>query len=216
MDLLTACTLAKELLQDIKAGCEKITIAGSIRRKKPRVKDIEIVVIPTINTYDEKNLFGEVIETKETDVLEELLNALLGTRKWQWKKDDKIKRWGPRYKKLRHKKLDISCDIFYAKVGSWGGALTIRTGPAEFSKGIAMYTQSLGYHLADGYLLHKHPKPEGGCGAGSRCKQIVAISTEELFFSHLGLEFIEPEFRTKETLDEAIRKGKPYFGKADS
>jgi len=46
MKLQQAETIAKNFLSEIKEFCERIEIAGSIRRKKPEVNDIDIVLIP--------------------------------------------------------------------------------------------------------------------------------------------------------------------------
>lgn len=42
----TALVIAEKIKAQLAPHCDRIEIAGSIRRKKPEVKDIEIVVIP--------------------------------------------------------------------------------------------------------------------------------------------------------------------------
>jgi DNA polymerase/3'-5' exonuclease PolX len=46
MKLQQAETISKNFLSEIKEFCERIEIAGSIRRRKPEVNDIDIVLIP--------------------------------------------------------------------------------------------------------------------------------------------------------------------------
>ena len=61
MDLETiplkeAQNIAVEICYQLEPFCEKINIAGSVRRKKQEVKDIEIVCVPKLETqYD---MFG--------------------------------------------------------------------------------------------------------------------------------------------------------------
>lgn len=56
MELRTAQNIAIALCYRIEPYCDKLHIAGSIRRMKPEVKDIEIVALPKIETqYD---MFG--------------------------------------------------------------------------------------------------------------------------------------------------------------
>lgn len=46
MRLEQAQRLAQQLVVDLEPACERIEVAGSIRRQRSQVKDIELVVIP--------------------------------------------------------------------------------------------------------------------------------------------------------------------------
>lgn len=46
MELKQATEIAHEIVQALQPFCQKIEVAGSIRRKKPFVHDIDIVLIP--------------------------------------------------------------------------------------------------------------------------------------------------------------------------
>lgn len=46
MILSEALKIAEAVLKELGPHCERIAIAGSVRRRKPEVKDIEIVAIP--------------------------------------------------------------------------------------------------------------------------------------------------------------------------
>jgi DNA polymerase/3'-5' exonuclease PolX len=54
-----ALILAEEALNALKPYCERALIAGSIRRMKPEVKDIELVAIPK---QVPAGLFGDTLE----------------------------------------------------------------------------------------------------------------------------------------------------------
>ena len=46
MDLGEAQKIANEVVNQLSPYCDKVEIAGSIRRQKPTVNDIDIVLIP--------------------------------------------------------------------------------------------------------------------------------------------------------------------------
>lgn len=58
MDIKTAQNLAVDICYKLQPFTEKLNIAGSIRRQKAEVKDIEIVCLP--HSEEKKDLFGNV------------------------------------------------------------------------------------------------------------------------------------------------------------
>ena len=46
MKLKDAEELAKRIVEHIRPHCERVEVAGSIRRKKSEVRDIDLVLIP--------------------------------------------------------------------------------------------------------------------------------------------------------------------------
>lgn len=110
--------------------CDRIEIAGSIRRKRPNVKDIEIVAIP--RPYD-TGLFESGIATI-------------------------INRWPAVKGKLPCKYTQrllpegIALDIFFAEPGNWGYILAIRTGSADYSHFLATRWSQRGYQGRNGIL----------------------------------------------------------------
>ena len=65
MSLSFAMMLAGKVVDELAPVCERIEIAGSIRRKKPTIGDVEIVCIPKLVTAT--NLLGETISRREPD-----------------------------------------------------------------------------------------------------------------------------------------------------
>lgn len=127
MQLQEAKTIAQKYLELLKPLCCRCEIAGSIRREKPEVKDIEIVCIPRMVT-----------------ILEfiELVNS------WY-----KIK--GEPTGKYTRRSLPegIHLDLFIANENNWGMIFFIRTGSAEYSKSMADRWVKMGYHSKDGILF---------------------------------------------------------------
>ena len=107
MELKRARAIAEKLVETMAPYCERIEIAGSIRREKAEVGDIELVAIP--------NDFADAM----------LPELLPGAR---FIKD------GPRYKQIALPE-GINLDLFLVRPpAQWGVIFLLRTGPADFSQ----------------------------------------------------------------------------------
>src|SRR3990170_321583 len=197
MELQQARALADALAEALRPGCERISVAGSVRRGKFEVHDLEIVAIPRSEFVSTGNLFGEMSEL-EIDHFEPTLRDVLDGGRWMF--DHLLKRNGPRYKRLRETRTGMCCDVFLATPAGWGGALAIRTGPAEFSQALVTLALRQGKHVAGGYLIHSHSKLGAGCPKGSNCPLIIPTPEETDFLAALGLPWCEPRDRTAEWL----------------
>lgn len=132
--LLDAEAIANDIIKQIEPHCYRCQIAGSIRRKKSLVKDIEIVAIP--KPY-EVGLFA--------DGLSVIVN--------QWPKIKGEMQYGKTKYTQRMLPQGIKLDLFFAEPGNWGLILAIRTGSAEYShKVLATAWAKLGYESQNGYL----------------------------------------------------------------
>ncbi len=124
-----ALAIAEGFAALIRPYCERLDIAGSIRRGERTVHDIEIVCEP--RRAPQLNLFGEVTGwTSDVDErMDELLASQIAT-----KRPDKLGRpaWGSKYKRLYFEgtPIDLFCVLPPA---TYGTILMIRTGPADFS-----------------------------------------------------------------------------------
>jgi DNA polymerase/3'-5' exonuclease PolX len=107
MELNQAKAIAERVVEVLRPFCDRIQIAGSIRREKLEVKNIEVVWIPTRR---------------------ELINFCQAVDKWP-----KIK--GQPFGKYTQRQLPgIKLDLFMAHKDNYGGIMLIRTGDWEFSK----------------------------------------------------------------------------------
>jgi len=201
-----ALSIAQNLVEEISPVCDRIQIAGSLRREKHEVKDIEIVAIPAMGETHVIDMFGNILESKKCSTLDTLLDFNLGQEAFAWEKDEELKRWGPRYKRLRHRETGICCDLFFTTERGWGGCLAIRTGPWDFSRALVTLARRQGKHVADGYLIHHHPKPKCGCSKGAGCPLIVPTPEEADFFAEIDLPWIEPVERAASWVWEKAKK----------
>jgi len=134
MEYKEALNIAERVKETLSPYCERIEIAGSIRRRKSDVKDIEIVAIP--KPYD-TGLFESGIAT--------IVN--------QW---EKVKGELPCKYTQRILPEGIKLDLFFAVRENWGLIYAIRTGSADFShKILATEWVKKGYNSEGGYLRYK-------------------------------------------------------------
>ena len=194
MKLQTAYSIAEEIIHALHHDCIKIQEAGSVRRQKPEVRDIEIVYIScTIHTYD---LFATLTQTHfNTDTgLTYLINdGILA-------KDTAVKRWGPKYKRAIHCASGIVIELFRAETVNWGYILALRTGPADFNKLLVTKRAFGGALPPDIELRHGYVWYD---------KQQISVTTEHAFFAALNLPLIPPQDRTVERLAHYIRRQPP-------
>lgn len=132
MKLAQARAIAERCLCELKPHCERIEIAGSIRRNKEEPKDIEIVSIP--KPYD-VGLFESGIATV--------------VNRWE-----KVKGELPCKYTQRVLPEGIKLDLFFATPENWGLIFAIRTGSAGFShKMLAARWSAMGYKSEGGMLM---------------------------------------------------------------
>lgn len=134
MEYSKALKIAEEIKAELSPYCERIEIAGSIRRKKPDVKDIEIVAIP---------------KPYETGLFESGIAKVVN----QWQK---VKGELPCKYTQRILPGGIKLDLFFAVRSNWGLIYAIRTGSAEYShKVLAVGWVKKGYKSKNGFLVHE-------------------------------------------------------------
>lgn len=161
---------AEKLEAALSPHCEQLVIAGSIRRQKPEIGDIEIVCIPKeVST----GLFGgEFVRVPEFAQIVNKMQFVRGqagtgkaiTRFWL--------------------EAGMNVDIFCARPLNWGYILALRTGSSEFNQyTILPRLKRMGYTLKDGWLYYRSettPTP---------------VPTEVELFRLMGLDWVEPSQR---------------------
>lgn len=194
MQLEEAHKVASRLVWSMRIFCDRVEIAGSIRRGKPEVKDIEIVAVPKWSELpDSSNLFGEKAK-RVNDLHRWALTAPVpGEADLQWIKPgtSDIVPWTPqekgRYWCGYFADLGIKLDLFLTKPENWGAIFLIRTGSAEFSQAVATHARRVGYRFQEGALC---------VGATGEAMPAPPVPEERDIFERLGLEYVEPKDRT--------------------
>lgn len=177
---------AQIILDKIGPYCERVEVAGSIRRKMNTVKDIEIVAIPRTET-PQVGLFGEPGEP--ISLLKERLDGLVADGFIEKRTDDDGKqRWGDKHQRALFKWSggEIGIDFFAVMPpAQWGVIFAIRTGNYEFSRNLVTMIESGGkmpadLRVADGALWRVNPE--------NRDEKLGVVHTPEEadFFKALG------------------------------
>jgi DNA polymerase/3'-5' exonuclease PolX len=171
-----ALPIAEALVAEMRPYCERIEIAGSLRRRKAEVRDIELVAIPRWELRrvpGGNHLYGWALRYS-TSAIRWIKPGVPETVDWPLKPDGRY--W--------HGLLPsgMKLDLFLATRENWGVIFLIRTGSAEFSQAVATHGKRIGLRFTGGYLV----------GDG-----VKFITYEEAdVFQAMGLAWIEPEERT--------------------
>lgn len=198
MELKTASALAERLVTQMTPYCKRVEIAGSIRRGKSEVKDIEIVAIPCWGEVKSGGtLFAELEKAPPLNQLHvwALQAVARGELVWIKPGTSVIEFWTPKAEGkywrglLAHEGEQIKLDLFLTKPENFGSVFLIRTGSADFSRAVAAHAQHIHHPFKDGFLTI----------AG------VPVETfeEAHVFELLGLQFVEPNRRID---GRAVRK----------
>ncbi|MCA1625997.1 MAG: hypothetical protein LC778_19815 [Acidobacteria bacterium] len=125
---------AAKLCEVLLPYSKRVEVAGSVRRKKPLVKDIEIVCIRRADKlFDLARLFSQSGW---------IINKGSAGGKYM------------QFKMTPHSSQQL--DLFFATPENWGILFAIRTGSADFSHKVLASTWSkLGYESRDGILFNK-------------------------------------------------------------
>jgi DNA polymerase/3'-5' exonuclease PolX len=173
MPLSEAKAIADEWVWQLSAYCERVEIAGSVRRGKPEVGDIEIVCKPLM--VEERDLFGTV--TGYTSMVDAFFAEL----------NEKMIKSGSKYKQIELKEginLDLFCVIPPAQ---FGVIYLIRTGPAEYSHKFVTSKQF------GGMMPSCFKVKDGAIWKGDK---LIETTEEKDVYALIGAEFVEPNRRT--------------------
>ena len=169
--------IAEDFIARIADTCERVEIVGSLRRLKPGVNDVDILVIPRYLQMDDESLFGNVYHENQLD---KRLSQLCLSH------DMELDANGPKVKRFL-KSVDgdtIPIDLYTAIPETWWTLLLIRTGSRQHNIRLARRAIELQMQLkAD------------GSGLISSAGSILPIQSEHDIFEHLKLEYRLPEDR---------------------
>ena len=168
MEIEKAKGIAEKIKAVLESSCERIVIAGSIRRQKPDVGDLELLCIPKY--IDGVDMLDAKIQTMiYFDMLGYRLNKL----------GSKV--YGAKNKLLLHRPSGIGVDIFSTTEECWPVALVVRTGGEKTNKEIASRA------LERGKKFHAY-----GRGFTRADGSELICQSEADVFKAVGLAYREP------------------------
>lgn len=153
----------------LKPYCDKIKIAGSLRRGRSEVGDIDIVCVP------KESLSGEDLFSEEVSRLPEFTNLINSFPRV------KGNGFGKYTRLILPEGLDM--DLSMCNQHNFGVILMIRTGPSLFSERMVTDIKKNGFKVEGGFLRQIN---DG---------RIIPCPEEADFFRITGQEFIEPNLR---------------------
>lgn len=167
-NLQTAMEIVNDMADLLSGSCERLEIAGSIRRGKSEVKDAEIVAIPLPGClYFMDDLVAKGVVTK----------ALYGKAQTM--------RWGSKYRGMMYRGLKI--EVFLADEDNWGFQYWLRTGPGDANTYVMKWLKwkHAPIQARDGYWWWKE-------------QRLAVRGEHEMFENILGIRNIAPEHRTEQ------------------
>lgn len=181
-----ALEVARELVAALRPLCdpERFIFAGSLRRLKPEVGDIEVVYIPIIEPRpDPEDLLGRMIPTNLfDDQLDAWLKAGVITKRIGPQGGSA---WGPSNKLAVHTASGIGVDFFAANKRNFWTLLVCRTGSMESNTRVASAAIKLGqtWNMYRGF----EDRVTGDL--------LFVPESEAALFNHVRLPFLPPKDR---------------------
>lgn len=173
MELSKAKKIAEDLVRELTPYCDRIELAGSIRRGKPEVKDIEIVCIP--KQKKEVDLFGD--NAPKFGVNNPIPEFVSAVRKYPAEIGDPT----GRYVKLLLSEIKV--DLFIAFPNNWGFIFTLRTGSTWFNKDYLLIgLKNINHEAKDGFIYDKKGN-------------LVELPEEIDLFNLINLKYLDPDRR---------------------
>ncbi len=182
-----ALEVAKELTATLRALCEpnRFIFAGSLRRMKPEVGDIELVYVPRIELRpDPDDLLGNPIPTMMFDIqlADWLRRGVISKRVGE--KGGTL--WGDFNKLALHTASGIGIDFFQANKRNFWTLLVCRTGSAESNMRVCQAAEKRGMKW----------NPYRGFEDRRTGELLFVPESEEALFRHVGLPYLQPKDRT--------------------
>lgn len=193
MELNKALVIASDIVEKLSPHCDLINIAGSCRREKPEVKDIEIVALPSVVTG--KDLFGGDMEPYRKKEFVDVVRCL-----------GRVIKGNSHGKMMQIQLPEIMLDLFMPDDFDYYRQYAIRTGSAEWTaRFIAGGWKSIGWCGSDqGLRLQSQCKGEKGPDGKMHWKCAVPKAqqmtppnweSEKDFFEWIKIKWVEPKFR---------------------
>jgi len=181
MSFHDAAVYGLEFSRRIEDVCEKLQLSASLRRGRPVVHDIEMVVVPRLGPGTQMTVDGSY---RRENLLHRRMLSLLNNRGILHREKDQF---GERYYKfaVNINGRTVPIDLFAVlPPAQWGTQLLISTGCAEFSHWIISQRISQGYRFKDGHLKYMG--------------RTIDTPTEESVFEVLRIQYVQPDRRNLE------------------
>lgn len=173
---------ARLLVDELRDLCDRIEIAGSLRRKQSFVKDVEIVALPKHRA----TLLARLDTWVATGKIHKATYGDTGTR------------WGEKYRGFIY--AGVRFEIFIADADNWGYILWLRTGPGDANQYVMqqLIYQKAPIRPAEGYFRECDERGEPTGAA-------IRVAGEAEMFRLLAMDTLAPEDRTLAAYEAALK-----------
>lgn len=183
-----AIKVGKSIRDILSPFCEKIVIAGSLRRERSHVSDIELLFIPKL-APDPSSMMGALFgqgDAQMQDLAEIAINRLV--------QDGVLAKrpnangspvWGPLNKLAVHVESGIPIDFFTTTQEKWWVSLVIRTGGKRTNLALTMGANKIGLRL-NAYGTGFTRMSDG---------EKIACNSEAEVFHIAGVRYTDPKYR---------------------
>jgi DNA polymerase/3'-5' exonuclease PolX len=176
-----ALPVALELCERMKPFVERFSIAGSLRRGKDTVSDIEILFSPRMEIGQDDFFAPKPLSAMEPQFGVWLKEGLICKRHNALG----LASWGSQNKLAIHMQSGIAVDFFATTPENWWVSLVIRTGGKDTNLKLATGARKLGR------TLHAY-----GCGVEDlKTGEVWPATSEEQVFEMCGIPFLLPHQR---------------------
>jgi len=178
-----AGVIADRIVDRLLPACHRIVVAGSIRRRKPMVSDIEILYV------DQTEMRPSPYDMFKTAVFNHADQAIR-----EMERDGTLKRrlnkmgnetYGELNKLMVHVASGIPVDLFASTERNFPNALVMRTGPKELNERIAVAARKKGFTW----------KVYGSGFESLTTGEIVTVASEREVFEFVDMAYLLPESR---------------------
>lgn len=170
MNLSFAQSCAAKLIEWLAPICERVEVAGSIRRGCPKVNDVDLVIVPRLVPL--RNLLGDLDGTVNETAVAILERAT--QRNW------KVLQAGEHI--IIVEAGGVQADFYFATPDSFASVWLCRTGSKEHNVWFCQRAISRGLHW----------KTPSGLMRG---EEMIPARTEEDLYRLVGSPYIEPRSR---------------------
>lgn len=191
-----ALRVAQTVLEYLAEGAVQLAVAGSIRRERPEVHDIEVVAEPRLVMRAGDDLWAS---EHEEDMLEQRVQEAISRRIFVPRQVENHRaggetefqtKLGPKFKALMV--ADLPLDLFIVRPpASWAVIYALRTGPGAWNTRLVTECQAIGRRVRDGQVQRWD---------GNRWV-VVPTPDERSFFAALGQRWLEPRDRSVERVE---------------
>lgn len=186
LPLAQAQALAQDVVKLLAPYCETIDVAGSIRRERADIGDLEMVCVPRMLEQVQEDLFGAAVAVTVVNRLDAFCQLLVDDGIFHHRRDKNGRpAFGSKYKRLLFDGFGL--DLFSVlPPAQFGVVYMIRTGSAEFSHRFVT-AQALGGWMPFAYFVRDGALWRGG--------EMLETPDERSLFDAVGQPYLDPPLR---------------------